>query len=112
MNSQLYNHTLVFTRTERNIVSNIAVVLLSTPDESAADAFGRLRRAVTDWLDNTESGRDAYADSSEDFNIGDLALDESNQELAVIMVNHEIHGFSMQTLDYHQAVDFDKHLHL
>ena len=33
----------------------------------------RLTRAIEQWIGNTEEGRKAWAESSEDFNIGDLA---------------------------------------
>lgn len=33
----------------------------------------RLTRAVGQWIGNTQEGREAWAESSEDFNIGDLA---------------------------------------
>ena len=54
-------------------VDALRVIELASVAETKQDALQRLSKAIGQWIQNTEDGRRAWADSSEDFNIGDLA---------------------------------------
>lgn len=64
---------ICFIRMDGARVDALRVLELSTVAESKTDALRRLSRAVGQWIQTTNEGRQAWASSSEDFNVGDLA---------------------------------------
>ncbi len=64
---------ICFIRMDGARVDALRVLELSTVAESKMDALRRLSRAVGRWIQNTNEGRQAWASSREDFNVGDLA---------------------------------------
>ena len=64
---------ICFIRMDGTGVDALRVLEISTIAENKADVLHRLSRAVGRWIQNTEEGRRAWANSGEDFNVGDLA---------------------------------------
>ena len=62
-----------FIRHDGALVDALRVVELTTVANTKDEVMQRLTRAIEQWIGNTEEGRKAWAESSEDFNIGDLA---------------------------------------
>jgi len=62
-----------FIRLDGTLVDALRVVEITTAANTKGEAMQRLTRAIEQWIGNTEEGRKAWAESSEDFNIGDLA---------------------------------------
>jgi len=62
-----------FIRLDGTLVDALQVVEITTAANTKGEAMQRLTRAIEQWIGNTEEGRKAWAESSEDFNIGDLA---------------------------------------
>jgi hypothetical protein len=62
--------------------------------------------AVSSWLDTTE-GAIAWENSSEDFNLGDLALVESNLDLIETLDLFGIKSFSVEQIDIARSDDWD-----
>jgi len=55
------------------LVDALRVIEITTVAETKGDGLQRLSKAVGKWIQNTNEGRRAWADSQADFNIGDLA---------------------------------------
>ena len=103
---------MIQTDSEREAMEKIeTVVFRQSKDESTvailtcnrtsdiADAAGfrdALKKAVSDWVDRTTDGRDAYAENGNDFNLGDLAQLEDDPTLLKFMALHGITGFAIQ----------------
>lgn len=64
---------ICFIRMDGTRVDALRVLEVSTIAENKADVLHRLSRAVGQWIQNTAAGRRAWANSGEDFNVGDLA---------------------------------------
>ncbi len=62
-----------FIRLDGSLVDALRVVEISTVANTKSEAMQRLTRAIEHWVRNTDEGRKAWLESSEDFNIGDLA---------------------------------------
>ncbi len=62
-----------FIRLDGALVDALRVVEITTAANTKGEAMQRLTRALEQWVRNTEEGRKAWLESSEDFNIGDLA---------------------------------------
>lgn len=67
-----HRHRLIFARQEGLSVTTTMFCEFRSED-AMTPAMNQLRQAVTRWLNETESGRIAWTESVEDFNIGDLA---------------------------------------
>lgn len=62
-----------FVRMDGSRVDALRVIEMTTVAKKKEDALQRLSRAVGQWMQNTREGRRAWTESSEDFNVGDLA---------------------------------------
>jgi len=62
-----------FIRHDGALVDALRVVELTTEANTKDEVMQRLTRAIEQWIGNTQEGRKAWLESSEDFNIGDLA---------------------------------------
>jgi len=75
MSEEPAKHNLTFIRKSGlNTIENLWVVEVQMIDPAAGldDALIALERAVTDWVIETDTGKEAWEQSSEDFNIGDF----------------------------------------
>ena len=61
-----------FVRMDRTGIDAMRVVEFTTAAETKEDVLKRLERALTGWIMETEEGKAAWRESSEDLNIGDL----------------------------------------
>jgi hypothetical protein len=62
-----------FLRLDGALVDTLRVIEITTAANTKGEAMQRLTQAIQQWIRDTEEGRKAWAESSEDFNIGDLA---------------------------------------
>ena len=62
-----------FIRLDGVLVDALRVIEFTTVAHTKDEAIQRRTRAVEQWISNTQEGRKAWAESSEDLNIGDLA---------------------------------------
>ena len=62
-----------FLRLDGALVATLRVIEITTAANTKGEAMQRLTQAIQQWIRDTEEGRKAWAESSEDFNIGDLA---------------------------------------
>ena len=62
-----------FIRLDGALVDALRVIEIITAANTKGEAMQRLTQAIQQWIRDTEEGRKAWAESSEDFNIGDLA---------------------------------------
>jgi len=77
-----------FIRLDGTLVDALRVVEITTAANTKGEAMQRLTRAIEQWIGNTEEGRKAWAESSEDFNIGDLAGYLNGRGKAVASLQH------------------------
>ena len=61
-----------FIRMDGALVDALRVVEITTVARTKDEALQRLTRAIDGWVRSTDDGRKAWAESSEDFNVGDL----------------------------------------
>jgi hypothetical protein len=62
-----------FIRMDGALVDALRVVEITTAARTKGEAMQRLTRAIGQWIRSTDQGRKAWAESSADFNVGDLA---------------------------------------
>lgn len=60
-------------------------------------------RAVTQWVKETEEGKVAYCDSSEDFNVGDLSLYLDDPDLINFLRKEGIYNLKIHTEDVREG---------
>lgn len=105
-----------------------AVVLRTSQDESTLaivtvrktdtvnhpdQLLNLFRTAVTQWVRETEEGAKAYEDSSEDFNIGDLAQEMPNPQLQYFFNGQGLFDIKIEIIansDYQDDWTYDTHL--
>jgi len=87
---------ICFIRMDGPRVDALRVIEMTTIAETKEDALQRLSRAVGQWIQNTREGRRAWTESSEDFNVGDLAeyLSRSGKATPVLQRLLEKEGIS------------------
>jgi hypothetical protein len=104
-------HDILFTRQGRNGIEDATVLHLGTEAPSAADsqeAFQRFRKAVAEWLRETQEGRLAWIQSSYNFNIGDLgSMGTAVRACKSLQPYLDKHGVIIYSL---QSVNFENHM--
>jgi hypothetical protein len=81
-----------FIRMDGARVDVLRVVEITTDARTKGEAMQRLTRAIDQWIRNTDEGREAWAESSEDFNVGDLAGYLDGCGKAVSSLQHYLKG--------------------
>ena len=81
-----------FIRVDGARVDALRVVEITTDARTKGEAMQRLTRAIDQWIRNTDEGREAWAESSEDFNVGDLAGYLDGCGKAVQSLQHYLKG--------------------
>jgi hypothetical protein len=99
---------LVFTRPESD-GGTVAIVKLTPLDGPFnPDLFTRLVQGVTRWVSSSDEGREAYEESSEDLNIGDLADYEAAPALVTALEGAGIGEFHViEMFDGNEVHAFD-----
>lgn len=100
-------HEIAFIRTgSYGLIQNIAVCTFTAQHGNSLEI---LQEAVTQWINNTDEGREAYEDSCEDFNIGDLAVAQSPG----LLEKWSVLDLDVRTLDTGAGsqTHYDKHLY-
>ena len=104
------NKMFVFSRTVIDSIENLLVVKIHH-DDTVENVFDAFKSGITDWLNNTSSGKSAYLDSMRDFNIGDLFSHIYDTNLWSCMGKHGIHACEViaeLTSENHHR--YDEHL--
>jgi len=109
--SNIKTYTVV--RSGENTVANVVV----TYDEgalhfSAKSFLNMLKSSITKWITETASGKKAFLDSAEDFNVGDLSL-VSDEDMQFIVSNMDlIKDIKVETEEFQgmSCWDFDTRL--
>lgn len=103
-------HNLTFIRKSGlNVIENLWVVEIHMidPADGLDDALRGLEHAVTDWVLETDTGRDAWEKSSEDFNIADFFLHYA-PGIMKFLWRHGIHSVVLvYQLGEGEEVEFD-----
>jgi hypothetical protein len=97
-------HSTALVRQEAGRVTTVAIASFESEGD---DPMQELKRAVTSWIDKTPEGREAYEESCEDFNIGDLANWQSRDLLKPWGVENLSIDTDCASDEYH----FDSHLY-
>ena len=101
-------HTILFTRQGMAGMTNAAVLILETDDETASstDAMEMFKRGITEWVDDTQAGREVWGTSREDLNIGDLLLaqPQNDEEFVTILRRHGAVSYTHLTLPTNREV--------
>lgn len=104
-------HTIIFTRVERGSLVNAAILYLVTAQMVETSTAKELfEKALSRWVNTTESGKTAWEESREDFNIGDFSMNDNNQELKLILVENGIMSAEVETFTMDDSYGYDDHL--
>ena len=110
--------TYLFTRQEGlGGISNAAYLILEGlgslgtghQDGPQGETLMRFKLAVTQWINTTEQGKRSYADSCEDFNIGDFLNDgvRTDDDFGRICQQHNVRVVHCEQLPLDQHCSFD-----
>jgi hypothetical protein len=75
-------------------------------EDNTTSAMEQLEKAVTSWINEKDEGRRAYAQSSEDFNVGDLALEQKPD----LLEPWGVHDLKVRIVDPTNVRKFDERL--
>lgn len=105
--SKINKHTVLFVRHSGfDLIAHAVICRFSSYSNNGKIA---LQGAVTAWIDQTDEGASAYAESCEDFNIGDLGLhSDSNPEL---LAAFGVYDLSVEVIPIDDIEQFDRHLY-
>lgn len=105
--------TLAFVRVEDGEPTTVGILVLGVAYDGMTDedALKRLRGAITDWVNQSEEGAKAWKESSQDFNIGDLAHHDSSPTLGRHLERHGIFYLTLEVADPRpRAIEYDAKL--
>lgn len=106
-------HELLFTRQEGlDGIDTAALLILSTGDEitPVEEAKARFVAACTEWLRDTKPGQAAWADSVQNFNIGDFLNHEarSNLEFQKLCEKYRVYVEHAEQVSFDACFSFDE----
>ena len=99
-------HHLTFTRSNEPLIARVEI---ESSEDSPNVVLENLKKAITDWVDNTNEGKEIYEDSSEDFNIGDLDHYWDDDTLEPYLIQYDVEIIEIDILS-ESVVDFDTQL--
>lgn len=102
--------SLTFARREDGSITTLGILDLRTTLEDDEEVFEALTAAITQWIRTTEEGRQAWAYSSNDFNIGDLVGGDhhKNPDLKRLLAERGIEIADVTVADSDgDALDYD-----
>lgn len=84
---------ICFTRIDGHGILDAMIVLAFQGPDTQEDAMRRLERAVTQWVEETETGKLVWQQSNEDLNIGDIVdfMIDPFSSLVPFLIRHSIH---------------------
>lgn len=107
-------HSYSFIRQGRMGIENVCLLTITDKEEieprSDHDAIHALKGAITQWVENTAEGQEAYQASAEDYNIGDFMGDFQCQSIEPFIAKAGIESLDMETLTEEQICTYDEHL--
>jgi site-specific recombinase len=85
-----------FIRMDGALVDALRVVEITTVARTKDEALQRLTRAIDHWIQKSDEGGKACAESSEDFNVGDLAgyLDQCGKAVPSLQHYLDLEGIA------------------
>ena len=85
-----------FIRMDGALVDALRVVEITTVARTKDEALQRLTRAIDHWIQQSDEGGKAWAESSEDFNVGDLAgyLDQCGKAVPSLQHYLDLEGIA------------------
>jgi hypothetical protein len=86
-------------RIDRGSVTDVGKLELTVSKDDArtpAKIFEAFKSAMATWINETQEGKDLWADSSEDLNIGDLSMAEP--DIDEYLKAHDIFGYEASVL--------------
>ena len=85
-----------FIRMDGALVDALRVVEITTVARTKDEALQRLTRAIDHWIQKSDEGGKAWAESSEDFNVGDLAgyLDQCGKAVPSLQHYLDLEGIA------------------
>jgi hypothetical protein len=85
-----------FIRMDGALVDALRVVEITTVARTKDEALQRLTRAIDHWIQKSDEGGKAWAESSENFNVGDLAgyLDQGGKAVPSLQHYLELEGIA------------------
>lgn len=105
-------HTHAFIRRDGMDLDAIGILTIhdGQPERSTREALFALEAAITEWVSETEEGKEAYLASSEDYNIGDFVDDYQSESFAPYLKKAGIEGLDLKTLCPDETQEYDRHL--
>lgn len=102
---------------ESRITSAMITALVNNPADASELLFKtKLRNTLSDWVQTTIAGRQAWEQSGEDFNFGDLAGVSAEPELVSRLATAGIHelrvdiiGYARHSWNFDEVLIDDKH---
>lgn len=101
---------LYFKRTDGIAIDALAIVTVeSERTQEPRLLLQVIKAAVTTWVNTTQEGKEAFADSEEDFNIGDLAHYDDEESLKLCLLEEGL-VISVETASSPAMFSYDEHL--
>lgn len=105
-------HNYSFIRRGRLGIENLCLLTVTDKEEieprSDHDAINALKDAITQWVEETSEGQQAYQASAEDYNIGDFMHDFQCQSIEPFIAKAGIESLEMESLTEEQICDYDE----
>jgi hypothetical protein len=101
-------HEITFVRHDPDVFSMARLKLVALrkfPDKEAV--VRALTSAVTDWIIETDEGKEEWEDSSEDFNIGDLDT-AMTEKLPPFLMRHGIQYIEIDMMSGLDEQNYDR----
>lgn len=98
--------------TEENTLACVTVRKTETV-RHPGQLLSLFRNAITAWVRETKEGREAYDNSSRDFNVGDLAVIMPNPQLQYYFNGQGLYDIEIETIsstDFQDDWTYDTHL--
>lgn len=99
-------HDMIFARQEGLNVTTVAIVSFTADETDVRKPIDILIDAVTKWVHETKEGKQCWAASMEDLNIGDLSCFVMGDDLGA----YGVYDFKAETCDTDNYMYYDRHL--
>ena len=104
----MFTTSLTFVRQGAFRILDTAILTITSVENlSPSEAKSKVVDAITQWINDTMEGKDAWSYSCTDFNIGDLSQFEQSSTLNNILKQHGINSINIATISA-DNFDFDE----